>query len=101
MVETMLENMIDLAGRLNKKPGRLSVVRLCMIKDTGNNYLVQPVNLQQQVKFSENVSCLISTTNCCGLLTPAASIESEKLLYGFLIIRLNVYSKFQLLKHVI
>ena len=26
----------------------------------------------------ENVSCLINTTNCCGLLTPVASTEGRK-----------------------
>ena len=54
-----------------------------------------------RVNFTENVSCLINTTNCCSLLTPAASMDGGKtigtinlFLYGFLLICLNIYSKF-------
>ena len=57
-----------------KCPDAFSVC-LCMVKDTSNIFysqLIKPVN------FPENVSCLMNTTNCCGLLTPAASMEVGK-----------------------
>ena len=44
-------------------------VCLCMVKDTSNSYIIT---------FSENVSFSINTTNCCGMLTPAASVEGGK-----------------------
>ena len=57
-----------------KRPDAFSVC-LCMVKDTSNIFYSQLIWL---VNFRENVSCLINTTNCCGLLTPAAYMEGGK-----------------------
>ena len=65
--------MNDLAGRLKEYPDAFSVC-LCMVKDTSNIFYSH----YKLVKVPENVSCFINTTNYCGLLTPAASIEGEK-----------------------
>ena len=36
------------------------------------------VNILENLRKIVEVSCLINTTNCCGLSTPAASIEDGK-----------------------
>ena len=55
--------MNDLAGRLNETLGRLFIC-LCMIRDT-QILKMSAAQLTQQI--------------CCGLLTPAASVEVGKL----------------------
>ena len=76
--------MKDLTSRLNETPRHFFI------------YMHGKALYSQLIKlFSETISCLINTSNCCSLWTPATSTEGGKtkgslvFLYEFLIMCLN------------